>query len=317
MIKEILKGMGHMADCINKLTGNTPVLELKRAKEKYGLCANVFAKLEYFNPAGSVKDRVANEMISDMERSGKLVKGGTIIEPTSGNTGIGLACIAAAKGYKVIVVMPESMSIERRKLIAAYGAEIVLTSAQEGMSGSIKKANELQKEIPDSVIAGQFENSANPAAHYKTTGPEIWNDTEGKVDIFVSAVGTGGTITGTGKYLKEKNENIKVVAVEPASSAVLSGGVAGPHKIQGIGAGFIPEVLDVSVIDEIICVSNEDAITEAREIPKTEGILVGISSGSALHAAFELAKRTENKDKNIVVILPDTGERYLSTELFS
>lgn len=291
MIKEILKGMGHMADCINKLTGNTPVLELKRAKEKYGLCANVFAKLEYFNPAGSVKDRVANEMISDMERSGKLVKGGTIIEPTSGNTGIGLACIAAAKGYKVIVVMPESMSIERRKLIAAYGAEIVLTSAQEGMSGSIKKANELQKEIPDSVIAGQFENSANPAAHYKTTGPEIWNDTEGKVDIFVSAVGTGGTITGTGKYLKEKNENIKVVAVEPASSAVLSGGVAGPHKIQGIGAGFIPEVLDVSVIDEIICVSNEDAITEAREIPKTEGILVGISSGSALHAAFELAKR--------------------------
>lgn len=317
MIKEILKGMGHMADCINKLTGNTPVLELKRAKEKYGLCANVFAKLEYFNPAGSVKDRVANEMISDMERSGKLVKGGTIIEPTSGNTGIGLACIAAAKGYKVIVVMPESMSIERRKLIAAYGAEIVLTSAQEGMSGSIKKANELQKEIPDSVIAGQFENSANPAAHYKTTGPEIWNDTEGKVDIFVSAVGTGGTITGTGKYLKEKNENIKVVAVEPASSAVLSGGVAGPHKIQGIGAGFIPEVLDVSVIDEIICVSNEDAITEAREIPKTEGILVGISSGSALHAAFELAKRTENKDKNIVVLLPDTGERYLSTELFS
>lgn len=306
-----------MADCINKLTGNTPVLELKRAKEKYGLCANVFAKLEYFNPAGSVKDRVANEMISDMERSGKLVKGGTIIEPTSGNTGIGLACIAAAKGYKVIVVMPESMSIERRKLIAAYGAEIVLTSAQEGMSGSIKKANELQKEIPDSVIAGQFENSANPAAHYKTTGPEIWNDTEGKVDIFVSAVGTGGTITGTGKYLKEKNENIKVVAVEPASSAVLSGGVAGPHKIQGIGAGFVPDVLDVSVIDEIICVSNEDAITEAREIPKTEGILVGISSGSALHAAFELAKRTENKDKNIVVILPDTGERYLSTELFS
>lgn len=306
-----------MADCINKLTGNTPVLELKRAKEKYGLCANVFAKLEYFNPAGSVKDRVANEMISDMERSGKLVKGGTIIEPTSGNTGIGLACIAAAKGYKVIVVMPESMSIERRKLIAAYGAEIVLTNAAEGMSGSIKKAKELQNEIPDSIIAGQFENSANPAAHYKTTGPEIWNDTEGKVDIFVSAVGTGGTITGTGKYLKEMNENIKVVAVEPASSPVLSGGVAGPHKIQGIGAGFVPEVLDVSVIDEIICVSNEDAINEAREIPKIEGILVGISSGSALHAAFELAKRTENKDKNIVVILPDTGERYLSTELFS
>lgn len=302
---------------ITELIGRTPLLNLEKYCAFVGAKSKIIAKLEYFNPAGSVKDRVANEMISDMERSGKLVKGGTIIEPTSGNTGIGLACIAAAKGYKVIVVMPESMSIERRKLIAAYGAEIVLTNAAEGMSGSIKKAKELQNEIPDSIIAGQFENSANPAAHYKTTGPEIWNDTEGKVDIFVSAVGTGGTITGTGKYLKEMNENIKVVAVEPASSPVLSGGVAGPHKIQGIGAGFVPEVLDVSVIDEIICVSNEDAINEAREIPKIEGILVGISSGSALHAAFELAKRTENKDKNIVVILPDTGERYLSTELFS
>lgn len=305
-----------MAKCINELTGNTPLLELKRAKEKYGLCANVFAKLEYFNPAGSIKDRVANEMISEMERSGKLTKGGTIIEPTSGNTGIGLACIAAAKGYKVIVVMPESMSIERRKLIAAYGAKIVLTNAAEGMNGSIKKAKELQKDISGSIIAGQFENDANPSAHYKTTGPEIWNDTEGNVDIFVSAIGTGGTITGTGKYLKEKNPDIKVIAVEPLGSPVLSGGVAGAHKIQGIGAGFIPKVLDTGVIDEIICVSDENAINTAREIPKAEGILVGISSGSALYAAFEVAKRNENKNKNIVVILPDTGERYLSTELF-
>lgn len=305
-----------MAECISELTGNTPLLELKRAKEKYELCANVFAKLEYFNPAGSVKDRVANEMISDMEQRGVLEKGGTIIEPTSGNTGIGLACIGASKGYKVVVVMPESMSIERRKLIAAYGADIVLTPASEGMSGSIKKAEELQKEIPNSVIAGQFDNYANPTAHYKTTGPEIWRDTCGKTDIFVSAAGTGGTVTGTGKYLKERNPEIKVVAVEPLSSPVLSGGKAAPHKIQGIGAGFIPKVLDTQVIDEIMCVSNEDAIETAREIPKMEGILVGISSGCALYAAFELAKRAENAGKNIVVILPDTGERYLSTELF-
>lgn len=305
-----------MAVCINELTGNTPLLELKRAKGKYGLYANVFAKLEYFNPAGSIKDRVANEMIADMERTGVISKGGTIIEPTSGNTGIGLACIAAAKGYRVVVVMPESMSIERRKLIAAYGAEIVLTPAAEGMNGSIKKAEELKKEIPGSVIAGQFENSANPAAHYKTTGPEIWRDTCGKTDIFVSAVGTGGTITGTGKYLKERKHDIKVVAVEPLSSPVLSGGKAGRHKIQGIGAGFIPKVLDTDIIDEIICVSDENAINTAKTIPTVEGILVGISSGSALYAAFELAKRAENKDKNIVVILPDTGERYLSTDLF-
>ena len=306
-----------MAVSISELTGNTPILELKNAKEKYGLVANVFAKLEFFNPAGSIKDRVANEMIAEAERLGVLKKGGTIIEPTSGNTGIGLACIAASKGYKAILVMPSSMSVERRKLIAAYGAEIVLTPAEEGMSGSIKRAEELKKEIPDSIIAGQFVNKANPAAHYKTTGPEIWNQTGGKVDVFVSAVGTGGTITGTGHFLKEQNPEIKVVAVEPLSSPVLSGGKAGAHKIQGIGAGFVPGVLDTDIYDEIICVSNEDAIETAREIPKSEGILVGISSGSALFAAFELAKREEYKDKNIVVILPDTGERYLSTELFN
>jgi len=306
-----------MAVSISELTGNTPILELKNAKEKYGLVANVFAKLEFFNPAGSIKDRVANEMIAEAERLGVLKKGGTIIEPTSGNTGIGLACIAASKGYKAILVMPSSMSVERRKLIAAYGAEIVLTPAEEGMSGSIKRAEELKTEIPGSIIAGQFVNKANPAAHYKTTGPEIWKQTGGKVDVFVSAVGTGGTITGTGKYLKEQNPSIKVVAVEPLSSPVLSGGKAGAHKIQGIGAGFVPEVLDTDIYDEIICVSNEDAIETAREIPKSEGVLVGISSGSALFAAFELAKREEYKDKNIVVILPDTGERYLSTELFS
>lgn len=306
-----------MAVSISELTGNTPILELKNAKEKYGLVANVFAKLEFFNPAGSIKDRVANEMIAEAERLGVLKKGGTIIEPTSGNTGIGLACIAASKGYKAILVMPSSMSVERRKLIAAYGAEIVLTPAEEGMSGSIKRAEELKKEIPDSIIAGQFVNKANPAAHYKTTGPEIWNQTGGKVDVFVSAVGTGGTITGTGHFLKEQNPEIKVVAVEPLSSPVLSGGKAGAHKIQGIGAGFVPGVLDTDIYDEIICVSNEDAIETAREIPKSEGILVGISSGSALFATFELAKREEYKDKNIVVILPDTGERYLSTELFN
>ncbi len=305
-----------MAKCITDLIGKTPVLELERAKMHYGFAANVFAKLEYFNPAGSIKDRAANEIIADMEKAGKLVRGGTIIEPTSGNTGIGLACIAAAKGYKVIVVMPESMSIERRKLIAAYGAEIVLTPAASGMSGAIRKAEELREEIPGAVIAGQFVNKANALAHYKTTGPEIWEQTDGKIDILVSAVGTGGTITGTGKYLKEKNPDIKVVAVEPLSSPVLSGGKASPHKIQGIGAGFIPEVLDVAVLDEIICISDQDAIKSAKEIPTIEGILVGISSGSALSAAYRVAKRPENKDKNIVVILPDTGERYLSTELF-
>ena len=305
-----------MAACISELTGNTPLLELKNAKEKLGLLANVFAKLEFFNPAGSIKDRVANEMISEAERSGILKKCGTIIEPTSGNTGIGLACIAASKGYKAILVMPESMSIERRKLIAAYGAEIVLTPAKDGMSGSIKKAEELKKEIPGSIIAGQFVNKANPAAHYKTTGPEIWKQLDGKVDAFVSAVGTGGTITGTGRFLKEQNQNIKIFAVEPMASPVLSGGSASPHKIQGIGAGFVPEVLDTDIYDEIICISDDNAVNTAREIPKYEGILVGISSGAALSAAFEIAKREEYKDKNIVVILPDTGERYLSTELF-
>lgn len=306
-----------MAECISELIGNTPILELKKFKEKYGLLGNIFAKLEYFNPAGSIKDRVANEMIAEAEREGLLRKGGTIIEPTSGNTGIGLACIAAAKGYKAILVMPESMSIERRKLIAAYGAEIVLTPAADGMTGSIKKAEELQKEIPGSIVAGQFVNKANPAAHYKTTGPEIWNQLDGKVDVFVSAVGTGGTITGTGTYLKEQNKDVKIVAVEPLSSPVLSGGKASAHKIQGIGAGFVPEVLDTSVYDEIICVSNENAIETAKGIPATEGILVGISSGAALYAAQQLAKREDFKDKNIVVILPDTGERYLSTELFN
>lgn len=305
-----------MAKCITELIGQTPILELDKSKKHYDFGANIYAKLEYFNPAGSIKDRAANEMISDMEKSGKLIPGGTIIEPTSGNTGIGLACIAAAKGYKVIVVMPESMSIERRKLIAAYGAEIVLTPAAEGMSGAIKKAEELCKENSGAVIAGQFINKANATAHYKTTGPEIWDQTDGKVDILVSAVGTGGTITGTGKYLKEKNPDIKVIAVEPLSSPVLSGGKSGPHKIQGIGAGFVPEILDISLIDEIICVSNEEAIACAKEIPTIEGILVGISSGSALSAAYKIAKRPENKTKNIVVILPDTGERYLSTELF-
>lgn len=305
-----------MAEYIYELIGNTPILELKRTREKLGLLGNVYAKLEFFNPAGSIKDRVANEMIAAAERSGQLKKGGTIIEPTSGNTGIGLACIAAAKGYKAILVMPESMSIERRKLISAYGAEIVLTPASLGMSGSIQKAKELKEQIPGSIIAGQFENPSNPMAHFNTTGPEIWKQTDGKIDVFVSAVGTGGTITGTGRYLKQMNKNIKVVAVEPMASPVLSGGKAGPHKIQGIGAGFVPDVLDTDIYDEIICVSNEDAMETARNLPAVEGVLVGISSGAALFAAFLLAKKEEYKDKNIVVILPDTGERYLSTELF-
>ena len=302
---------------ISELIGSTPLVKLKNYSANRNLEATVLAKVEFFNPAGSVKDRIAKAMIDEAESKGLLNPDSVIIEPTSGNTGIGLACIAASKGYKAILVMPESMSIERRKLISAYGAEIVLTPAEEGMTGSIKRAEELKAEIPGSIIAGQFVNKANPAAHYKTTGPEIWKQTDGKVDVFVSAVGTGGTITGTGKFLKEQNENIKVVAVEPLSSPVLSGGKASAHKIQGIGAGFVPEVLDTSIYDEIVCVSNEDAIETAREIPKCEGILVGISSGSALFAAFEIAKREEFKDKNIVVILPDTGERYLSTELFN
>lgn len=305
-----------MAKRIDELVGNTPLLELVRAKEALKLNANIFAKLEYFNPAGSVKDRVARNIIENAEKSGRLLPGGTIIEPTSGNTGIGLAAICAAKGYKLVVVMPESMSIERRKLISAYGAEIVLTDAKLGMTGSIKKAEELAEQTEGAIIAGQFVNSANPEAHYLTTGPELYEQTSGNIDIFVSAVGTGGTLTGTAKYLKEKNPSIKIVAAEPKMSSVLSGGKAGSHKIQGIGAGFVPEVLDVSLIDEIVCVSDEEALNAAREIPKLEGILVGISSGCALYAAYTLAKRPENAGKNIAVILPDTGERYISTDLF-
>ncbi|MBD5131515.1 MAG: cysteine synthase A [Clostridiales bacterium] len=298
------------------LVGNTPLVEAVGYEKKYGLGATLLVKLEYFNPAGSVKDRVAKAMIEDAEKSGRLKKGATIIEPTSGNTGIGLAAVASAKGYKLIITMPETMSIERRKLIKAYGAEIVLTEGAKGMKGAIEKANELAETIPDSFICGQFVNPANPAAHIATTGPEIWRDTDGKVDILVAGVGTGGTITGTGAYLKSKNKDIKVVAVEPKGSPVLSTGVAGAHKIQGIGAGFIPEVLDTKIYDEIITVENEAAFETTKTFAKEDGILVGISSGSALWAAAELAKRPENKGKTIVAILPDTGERYLSTPLF-
>ena len=297
--------------------GNTPLVEAVNFERENGLQATVLVKLEYFNPAGSVKDRVAKAMIEDAEKSGKLKAGATIIEPTSGNTGIGLASIAAAKGYKVIITMPETMSVERRKLIGAYGAEIVLTDGKRGMKGAIEKAEEIAQSIPNSFIAGQFANPANPAAHRATTGPEIWRDTNGEVDIFVAGVGTGGTITGVGAYLKEKNPEIKVVAVEPAGSPVLSQGRAGAHKIQGIGAGFIPEVLNTDVYDEIITVENEVAFEESRQFARTEGILVGISSGAALSAAKEIAQRAENRGKTIVVLLPDTGERYLSTEMFT
>ena len=301
----------------DELIGRTPLLELSNIEKEFNLKAKILAKLEYFNPAGSVKDRIAKAMIDDAEERGILKNGSTIIEPTSGNTGIGLCSVAAARGYKVIIVMPETMSIERRQLMKAYGAELVLTEGSLGMKGAIAKAEELSKEIPNSFVAGQFVNPANPETHRKTTGPEIWEDTDGEVNIFVAGVGTGGTVTGVGQYLKSQNPNIKIVAVEPKSSAVLSTGVAGPHKIQGIGAGFVPQVLDTSVYDEIIPVENEDAFSYGRLIGKKEGVLVGISSGAALYAAIELANREENEGKNIVVLLPDTGDRYLSTPLFN
>ncbi len=299
-----------------ELIGKTPLMELTNFEKANNLEAKIIAKLEYFNPAGSVKDRIAKGMIDDAEAKGLLNKDSVIIEPTSGNTGIGLASVAAARGYRIIIVMPETMSIERRKLMKAYGAELVLTEGAKGMKGAIEKADELAKEIPNSFIPGQFVNPANPEVHRQTTGPEIWEDAEGKVDIFVAGVGTGGTITGVGSYLKSQNPNVKVVAVEPLTSPVLSQGKSGAHKIQGIGAGFVPKVLDTKVYDEIIAVDNEDAFETGREIGKNEGILVGISSGAAVWAARELAKRPENKGKNIVVLLPDTGDRYLSTPLF-
>ena len=301
----------------DQLIGKTPLLELTNIEKKYGLKAKILAKLEYFNPAGSVKDRIAKAMLDDAEASGKLCPASVIIEPTSGNTGIGLASVASARGYRVILVMPETMSVERRQLMKAYGAEIVLTEGSKGMKGAIAKAKELAAEIPYSFIPGQFENPANPKIHFNTTGPEIYEDADGKVDIFVAGVGTGGTVTGVGEYLKSKNPSVKVVAVEPATSAVLSTGVAGAHKIQGIGAGFVPEILNTEIYDEIITVTNEDAFAAGKLIGKNEGILVGISSGAALHAAIQLAKRTENEGKNIVVLFPDTGDRYLSTPLFA
>lgn len=301
----------------DQLIGRTPLLELTHIEKKYGLKAKILAKLEYFNPAGSVKDRIAKAMIDEAEKSGKLKADSVIIEPTSGNTGIGLAAVAAARGYRIIIVMPETMSVERRQLMKAYGAELVLTEGAKGMKGAIARAEELSKEIPNSFIPGQFVNPANPKAHFETTGPEIYADTDGEVDIFVAGVGTGGTVTGVGQYLKSKNPNVKVVAVEPASSPVLSGKPSGAHKIQGIGAGFVPDVLDTAVYDEIIPVENEDAFIIGKEIGKNEGVLVGISSGAAVHAAIELAKRPENEGKTIVVLLPDTGDRYLSTPLFA
>ena len=300
----------------DQLIGKTPLLELTHLEKKLKLEAKVLAKLEYFNPAGSVKDRIAKAMIDDAEAKGALKPGSVIIEPTSGNTGIGLASVAAARGYRIIIVMPETMSVERRQLMKAYGAELVLTEGAKGMKGAIAKAEELAKEIPGGFIPGQFVNPANPAAHKATTGPEIWEDTDGQVDIFVAGVGTGGTITGVGEYLKSQNPNVKVVAVEPATSPVLSKGTAGAHKIQGIGAGFVPDVLDTKVYDEIIPVANEDAFAAGKEVGRSEGVLVGISAGAALWAAIELAKRPENKGKTIVALLPDTGDRYLSTPLF-
>ena len=301
----------------DQLIGHTPLMELTHIEKNENLAAKILAKLEYFNPAGSVKDRIAKAMIDDAEAKGVLKPGSVIIEPTSGNTGIGLASVAAARGYRIIIVMPETMSVERRQLMKAYGAELVLTEGAKGMKGAIAKADELSHEIPNSFVPGQFVNAANPKAHFETTGPEIYEDTDGKVDIFVAGVGTGGTITGVGQYLKSKLPNVKVVAVEPATSAVLSTGVAGAHKIQGIGAGFVPEVLDTKVYDEIIPVSNEDAFATGRMIGSSEGVLVGISSGAAVWAAIQLAKRPENAGKNIVVLLPDTGDRYLSTPMFA
>ncbi|MGN0544905.1 MAG: cysteine synthase A [Acutalibacteraceae bacterium] len=300
----------------DQLIGGTPLLELTHIEKKFGLKAKILAKLEYFNPAGSVKDRIAKKMLDDAEASGKLKPCSVIIEPTSGNTGIGLASVAAARGYRIIIVMPDTMSVERRQLMKAYGAELVLSEGAKGMKGAIAKADELAKEIPNSFIPGQFVNPSNPKAHYETTGPEILEDTDGEVDIFVAGVGTGGTVTGVGKYLKEKKPGVKIVAVEPASSAVLSTGVSGSHKIQGIGAGFVPEVLDTKIYDEIVAASNEDAFATGKLIGVSEGVLVGISSGAAAYAAIELAKRPENEGKTIVVLLPDTGDRYLSTPLF-
>ena len=302
---------------ITELVGKTPLLELSNYEAKNDLKANIIAKVEYFNPAGSVKDRIAKAIIEDYEAKGLLKKGSTIIEPTSGNTGIGLAAIAASKGYRLIITLPETMSVERRNLIKAYGAELVLTEGSLGMKGAIAKANELHEQIKDSIIAGQFVNPANPKAHYETTGPEIYNDLDGKVDIFVAGIGTGGTVSGVGKFLKEKNPNVKVVGVEPKGSPVLTEGHPGPHKIQGIGAGFVPDTLDTKIYDEIIDVENEDAFATGKTIARTEGLLVGISAGAAIYAATQLAKRPENKGKNIVVILPDTGDRYLSTPLFN
>lgn len=314
MLKGVL--MLRVFKSVGELVGNTPLLELSHIEKEYDLQAKVLAKLEYFNPAGSVKDRVARAIIDDAESKNLLKDGATIIEATSGNTGIGLACVGCARGYKVVIVMPETMSVERRKLMLAYGASLVLTDGAKGMKGAIDKANELHEQIEGSIIAGQFVNSANPKAHYETTAPEIWRDTDGNVDVFVAGVGTGGTITGVGRYLKEKNPNVKIVAVEPFSSPVLSKGVSGAHKIQGIGAGFVPKVLDTSVYDEVIAVKDEDAFETAREVGKKEGVLVGISSGAALFGALQVAKRPEYAGKNIVVLLPDTGDRYLSTTLF-